>query len=179
MTRTKPKAGARPADDRNGDAPSATSADNQLSDVIRDRADALFRSAVECCRQRERAARLMDVSASQSEQRAANTLAEHADEMLLDAIASYEKAAGRARPAGAPEWWHRANILWMASRDYERRHRDCDHSTRRLEDRDSTTLANLALDYDLEASALLALQHVTDDYRKCRPEADLFGQGKR
>jgi hypothetical protein len=148
------------------------------TDAVRDGADALFRAAIEACRQRERLSRMHDVGANQAEQRAALKLAQHCDEQLIEAVLAYEKAA-RNKPAGNPEWWHRANILWMASREYERRHRCADDSSKRLDDRTSATLGKLAMDYDLEASALLALQHVVEDYRKCRPEAELFERGKR
>jgi hypothetical protein len=36
-----------------------------------------------------------------------------------------------------------------------------------------TKLTSLGVEYELEASALLALQHAVEAYRKLRPEADL------
>ena len=146
------------------------------SETPRDRADALYRAAVECCRQRERYARLVDSGAGETEQKAALKLARYCDDLLRDAVGAYEKAAGRARGAAAAgePWWHKANTLWMACREYERRHRMCDEATKRLEERTSAKLGELALDYDLEASAVLALKQAIQDYRKCRPDAELF-----
>ena len=43
---------------------------------------------------------------------------------------------------------------------------------------DVTKLAALGVEYELEASALLALQHAVDAYRKIRPEADWHGTGR-
>ena len=77
-------------------------------------------------------------------------------------------------PDGADEaWWHRANALWHASREYARRHRGCDRAGRDMAgaQHSSDMLASLNIEYELEASALLALKHATEAYRKVRPEA--------
>jgi hypothetical protein len=46
-----------------------------------------------------------------------------------------------------------------------------DGASRRSTKHDPETLADLVVQYDLEASALLALRQAADAYRKVRPEA--------
>jgi hypothetical protein len=138
------------------------------------RADALYRAAAECCRQHGRIARLVEQSDDAAEQRAAYEMVDHCDRTLADMAAAYEKAGARAHPDGPDgEWWHRANALWHAGREYARRHQESDRFARRISTtRDPATLATLNMDYELEASALLALRQAMDAYRKVRPHAD-------
>ena len=143
------------------------------TDIFFQRADALFRCAVECCRQHGRYARLVDLGALDIEQKAAQTAVCAADATLAEMTAAYEKAASRTHPEGH-ECWHKANVLWHASREFARRSRSCDIGGRKLGDNDdhsTARLGELALDYDLYASALLALRHATESYKKARPEA--------
>ena len=44
------------------------------------------------------------------------------DDFLGDAILGYEKAKGRLPARPNEDWWHKANMLWHASREYIRRH---------------------------------------------------------
>jgi hypothetical protein len=135
------------------------------------RADALYRCATEACRQHERLARLVQLGAHSAEQRAAGTIVTICDEALAELAASYERAAQRARPDQDAACWHAANGLWLASREYARRQRTTSRATRGVgEHRDPSRLAELALDYDLEASALLLLKQATEAYRKARPQ---------
>jgi hypothetical protein len=136
------------------------------------RADALYRCSVECLRQHERLARLVEQGALPVEQRAAQSLVLLCDDALEELRESYERAAARAHPPASDACWHAANALWMASREYARRHRTSDRAARGMGERgdhSSARLAELALDYDLEASALLLLRQATDAYRKARP----------
>ena len=156
-------------DDETATVPSATAATR----TFYQRADALFRCAVECCRQHERVARLGQLDALEAEQRAARSLVAICDEALGELAGAYEKSA-RERPAGDDACWHAANGLWLASREYARRQEASARAARRIGDRgdhSSARLTELALDYDLEASALLLLKQATDTYRKARPEA--------
>jgi hypothetical protein len=143
------------------------------ADIFFQRADALFRTAVECCRQHERYARLVDIGALDAEQKAAQQAVCTADATLAEMTAGYEKAASRTHPEGH-ECWHKANLLWHASREFARRSRSCDLGSRRMGERDdhsTARLGELTLDYDLYASALLALRHATESYKKARPTA--------
>ena len=135
-------------------------------------ADALCRCAVECCRQHERLAHLGRLGALPAEQRAAQTLVALCDDALAELAGAYERAADRAHPDGDEACWHAANGLWMASREFARRTRTSARAGRALLERgDRTQLSELALDYDLEASALLLLKQATEAYRKARPDA--------
>ena len=144
------------------------------TDIFFHRADALYRCAVECCRQHERLARLIDLGAHPTEQKATQKAVCLCDETLAEMTAAYEKAASRAHPAGEDGCWHKANALWHASREFARRNRTCDLAARKLGERDdhsSARLGELTVDYDLYASALLALRHACDAYKKVRPAA--------
>ena len=137
------------------------------------RADALYRCAVECCRQHERRAKLVARGALGSEQRAAQMLVDACDESLAELASCYERAAGRAHPPKENACWRAANGLWMASREYARRQRTSARAARGIGDsgEHSTRLTELAVDYDLEASALLALKQATENYLSTRPQA--------
>lgn len=138
------------------------------------RADALYRCAVECLRQHERLARLVEHGALTAEQRAAQSLVLLCDDALEELRARYERAAARAHPPKHDACWQAANGLWMASREYARRHRTSDRAGRGIGehgDHSTARLAELALDYDLEASALLLLRQATEAYRRARPQA--------
>lgn len=135
------------------------------------RADALFRCAVECCRQHERLAQLVRRDTLQAEQRAAQALVAACDDALVELTSCYERAASRAHPAKEDVCWRAANGLWHAARDYGRRHQTSTRAGRDMGDAGghATRLAELAVDYDLEASALLLLKQATEAYRRVRP----------
>lgn len=137
------------------------------------RADALCRSAIECCRQHERLSRLVGDGAMSAEQRAARALVATSDQSLAEMAAAYEAAATRACAQRDSACWQAANALWLASREYARRQRTSIRAGRDLGDGKHSTarLGELALDYDLEASALLQLKQATDAYRRVRPQA--------
>ena len=160
MPKTKQSRSSRPA---------ATSGSHP---TICDKADTLFRSAAECCRQHRRYARLIEMGTDESEQRAALRLVATSDEQLVEAAAGYESSCMAVNGERGDEWWHKANNLWHACREYERRHSLSDRASGEFRAHDVTKLASLGVEYELEASALLALQHAVDSYRKLRPEAD-------
>lgn len=139
---------------------------------VRDCADALFRAAVECCHQAERLSRLSGKSAIDLEQDAAAQQCEACNDTLRRLTEAYEKASADVKPTGADEqWWRRANALWLASREFVRRHRGCDASMRQLSKHGPDRLSELQTEYELEASALLALRHAADAYGQDRPAA--------
>jgi hypothetical protein len=143
-------------------------------ELLLQRADTLFRTAVETCRQHRRYAALVERSARDGEQRSAFKLASFCDTLLVDAIASYEKCGARVQGLDAEAWWHKANALWHHAREYERRHEVTARASRMLNaQHDPQMLGELALEYDLEASALLFLQQAIEGYRKVRPEAEI------
>ena len=155
-------------------SPAVLNGEEPLSPIeaICAKADTLFRSACECCRQHERLARMVEISTVDAEQRTTTELVKLCDAALAKAAAAYEKCTARAHPNGDDEaWWQRANALWHASREYIRRHTMCEKESRRAEERSSARLGELQLDYELEASALLAMQQALEAYKKVRPSA--------
>ena len=140
-------------------------------DSIRAIADALCRAAHECYQQHGRSARLAKETSVDGEAQGLERLCAVCDETLEDLATEYERSAARARPATADEeWWHRANSLWHASREYARRHKSCDAQTRRLGAHHSLSeLETLHLEFELEASALLALKQACAGYCRMRP----------
>ena len=155
-------------------------ADPRAEPPLRAAADALFRAAAECCRQHARYARLVEHDASDAEQRAVCQMAELADELLQEMARAYEREAAPALGPDEP-WWHRANMLLLASRDFLRHHERCDKATRLTSARSHSVadLDALTAAYELEASALLALQQALEGYRKVRPDAELRSNGSR
>ncbi len=142
-------------------------------EVVRDCADALFRAAIECCHQADRLSRLSGKSSIDLEQDAASLQCEACNDTLRKLTDAYEKASASVKPTGKDEqWWHHANALWLASREFLRRHRGCDAASRELQKHGPDRLSELQTEYELEASAVLALRHAADAYRQDRPGAN-------
>ena len=139
--------------------------------TVRQHADALFRAAQECCRQHDRFARLLARPVVDVEELAMDGLCRACDQSLAELANAYGLAATGSKPLQDSEWWHRANALWIASREYVRRHAGCDAVTRRMGRHAPGDLANLHAEFELEASALLALRHACDAYRGTCPDA--------
>lgn len=166
---------------QNSNSSPGTEHDAELSPALRARAqaDQLFRAASESVRQRERYSKLVASSAEDSELESTLRLASLCDELLGQAAQSYEDAANADAGASAEPWRHSANALWIASREYTRRHREVNESSRKLGAHSPSKLTELALQYDLEASAILALDHALSEYRKHCPDADCAGQSAK
>jgi len=145
-------------------------------EVARVYADAMLRAALECCHQHDRYSRLVSGPGLEAEHRAADDMCVVVTNALIEMAESYCESAKELRPNGGPdeEWWHRANALWHASREYGRRQTCCERQSQRTKSspkRSRDGFGDLVLQYDLEASALLALRHAADAYRKARPQA--------
>jgi hypothetical protein len=140
-----------------------------FSETPRGTADRMFRAAMECIRQRERYGRLVASGAHDSEQQSAMRVAVVCDEILDEAVASYEKLA--AEPShGDDEWRRQANGLWHAAREYRRRPANNSASPGQGK---AGSLQKLAMEYDLEASALLALKLALGGFRQICPDCEL------
>jgi hypothetical protein len=137
------------------------------------KADAMLRAALECCHQHDRYARLVERPALEAEHQAADEMCVVVTKALAEMAELYGQAAHKLAGNGKPDddWWHRANALWHASREFGRRQTCCERVSRRATGRKPDTLGELVLQYDLEASALLALRQAAEAYRKARPEA--------
>jgi hypothetical protein len=143
------------------------------TDALRLRADALFRCSAECARQHERIARLMDKELTPAEQRIQSRVAGLCDDALAEIAEDYKTCSARVHPTGDDEeWWRRANGIWLASREYLRRNQLSDLVGRRASDQTPEKFGEMQMDYELEASALLALQQALSAYRKVRPDAE-------
>lgn len=141
-------------------------------------ADRLYRAACECVRQRQRYGALVEAGMREEEQVAALKVAKICDEVLNDAISAFEGNPPNG-PTKDEEWYRKGVMLWQASREYERKHGATDLKMRRLAGQSADQLRELAMEYDLEASAMLALQHALTAYRKSVPEAHLEALASR
>lgn len=151
----------------------AITGDNALISTPRTQADRMYRAALECVRQRQRYAKLVDCGVQEEEQRGALQIACICDDVLVSSVQAYEEIAASVSTHREEEWWHKANALWHASREYNRRHEDCDSRSKTFSEHSPARLAELTMEYDLEASALLALHHAVTAYRKVVPDAEV------
>ena len=149
-----------------------TAAPKDRMALVRSRADALYRAAMECCRQHDRAAKLHKGSEEpELEHKHADALCAMCDGSLSEMSRAYETTAGDVHPDRDETWWHKANGLWHASREYERRHAGCDALSRKVSAKHAPEqLRSMQMEYELEASALLALRHAAEAYHRTRPE---------
>jgi hypothetical protein len=152
--------------------PAPTPPSQEPLTLVRIRADALYRAAVECCRQHDRAARLHNGSEEpELEHQHVDALCAMCDGSLIEMSEAYEAAAANVHPERDEAWWHKANGMWHASREYGRRHAGCDAISKRLSGKHSPEqLRSMQMEYELEASALLALRHAAEAYHRARPE---------
>jgi hypothetical protein len=136
-------------------------------------ADALYRSAAEAARQHERVAKLNERGAHHSEMQEAAELRDVTHRHLKARADLYEASAAGGKGAHDDAYWHAANTLWHAARDYYRRHADCDADSAKLGKHDTEKLNALALEYELAASTLLAMRNAMAAYKKLRPDVTL------
>jgi len=134
-------------------------------------ADALLRTAVEAARQHERVAKLNERGAHFTEMQEAGELGALCLRHLGERLSLYEVSASGGRGAHDEAFWHSANSLWHAAREYSRRHSDSNASSIQLAKHSPDKLGELTLEYELEASALLALKNAISSYKKLRPES--------
>lgn len=139
---------------------------------VREAADALFRAATECCHQHDRVSRVHAKSDVPEELEAGQRACEHCDQILSTLTSAYETTSANVKPDGADEkWWRNANALWLASREYLRRHGAVEQATREFKEHGPDQLSGLQTEYELEASALLGLRHAAEAYKRDRPTA--------
>ena len=139
-------------------------------ELLRAKADGLARSGAEGIRQRDRCAKLNSLDCGQTEKKLAREAATIADRALVQMLESYGKSSARLKPEGDDEaWWKKANAVWMAAREYTRRHGATDDSegTARHSG-EVAVLGELQLDAELEASALLAMRQAVKAYAGIR-----------
>ena len=132
----------------------------------------MFRAATECCHQHDRVSRVHAKSKVEEEVQAAQRACEECDEVLRELSTAYEQTAANIHPTGDDTgWWHCANGLWLASREYLRRNLGCDTASKELKEHGPDRLDALHMEYELEASALLGMKHAAQAYQQNRPTA--------
>jgi hypothetical protein len=132
-------------------------------------ADSLYRCAAECCRQQARIGHVLDLKCNDEELEAVIETSVLAVRHLSEAGERYSALAPDGERDGPT--WHAANALWQASREYTRRHHACNVRSAKLSRHSPAQLGELAIDYELKASSVLALRYAVEQYQKMRPEA--------
>ena len=137
-----------------------------------DIADTLYRAAGQSCSEHRRYADLVENSAVDTEQKSARSSVRACDEALDEAADLYEVACLKESNHADDAWWHRANMVWRAAKEFLRHHATSDKMTRGASGQHGRgELLELTIEYKLEASAILRLRHTIDAYREVRPEA--------
>jgi hypothetical protein len=153
-------------------APRSAAGGSRTQYALADAADALFRSAIEACRQHERIARCSARGCSDDELREMAEWCALGLRHLAARTEAWGKAAADGQGKSDDAFWHAANALWHASREYARRHYSCDALTTKTTRHSTDALGALTLEYELEASALLALRQAVAEYRKLRSDVE-------
>lgn len=135
-------------------------------------ADTLLRAAAECARQHERLGRALERACSDVELHHVAELTTLTDTHLQAVTAAYETTATAAPEAKDEAWWHAANSLWHASREYARRNAGTNHVSRLAGKHSREKLRELAMEYELEKSALMSVKRAVADYKAVRKEAE-------
>jgi len=134
-------------------------------------ADALGRTAAETCRQHERLARLMELSVSQSELAAAYAMVDTIDLALAESVRDFEQCTAKSAVSDDADLKAKANALFLAARDYLRRHSIAEKASHQLTQHDAEKLGIIKFEFELEASAMLALRQASAAVGKIRPQA--------
>ena len=133
--------------------------------------DSMFRAAEECCRQQARLSRVLELSCGEVELQGVIEVSVVSARVLDASGVRYAALAAETHDGLSEACWHTANTLWHASREYARRHQACNTKSAKLSRHSSAQLGELAVEYELKASAVLALRYAVDQYAKVRPEA--------
>jgi hypothetical protein len=135
-------------------------------------ADALCRTANETCRQRDRRSRLSNLGAAKWELSAAEAVVDACDLSVEEGVREFEKQCRKDPISDSPDIRQAASSLWLAAREYIRRLSIANRASRQLsQSHDADDFSDIHLEYELEASSLLALKQAVGVYSKLRPEA--------
>ena len=137
---------------------------------VRDAADALYRAAKESCHQHERLSRILTLGVEDKELEGVAKVADHCDRLLAEQTAHYEAIAVAGRGKEPEDWWHAASGLWLGCRDYCRRHEQNDAASSRLKRHSAEQFGELAVEFELEMSARIAIKQAILEYEKIRAE---------
>jgi len=92
------------------------------------------------------------------------------DLALAECVRDFEKACANTPISNDADIRQAANAMWLAAREYLRRHSIAEKASRQLTQHDAEKFGDLQLEYELEASALLGLKHAMSAYQKLRPD---------
>lgn len=134
-------------------------------------ADNMLRSASECCRQQARIGRVLDLECGEEELEAVIEVSVLCVRILAESCERYSAVGSGSRDGLDEPTWHAANTLWHASREYARRHHSCNVKSAQMSRHSANHLGELAVEYELKASAVLALRYAVEQYQKIRPTA--------
>lgn len=132
-------------------------------------ADNMLRSASECCRQQARIGRVLDLQCGEEELEAVIEVSVLCVRILAESCERYAAVGSGSRDGLDEATWHAANTLWHASREYARRHHSCNVKSAQMSRHSANHLGELAVEYELKASAVLALRYAVEQYTKIRP----------
>ncbi len=138
---------------------------------VRDAADALYRAAGESCHQHGRLTKVLGHGLDDLELEGVAEVVDLCDRILGGATKRYEEIAAVGRGKESEEWWHAANALWMASREYFRRRDGSDAVATKLKKHGADQLSEINVEYELEASARMALKQAIAGYAGIRPDS--------
>lgn len=93
------------------------------------------------------------------------------DLALAECVRDYEKCCAKHPAPEDAEIRSKSNTLWLAARDYLRRHSIAEKASRQLTQHNAEKFGVLKSEYELEASAMLSLRQATTALAKIRPEA--------
>jgi hypothetical protein len=131
-------------------------------------ADALVRAAAECARQHDRLGRCLEGGCSDAELTHLAEINVLTDTHLAEMTVEYERSA--TSDAKGEDWWHAANALWLASREYTRRSAGASRAQRLAGKHSKEKLGELAMEFELERSALMAVKQAVSAMKALRPE---------
>lgn len=135
-------------------------------------ADALFRAADESVRLHERLGRTHQLGCADNEVEHLARITSLADAHLDAMTTQYEACANSAPEARDEGWWHAANTLWHAGREYRRRNHTTDLLSRVSGKHSKEKFNELAMEFELERSALLSMKQAVQAYRAVRPDRE-------
>jgi hypothetical protein len=129
-----------------------------------------MRAATECARQHDRLGRCLEVVCSEAELTHLAEINVLTDAHLAEMTAAYERSATAAPEAKSEAWWHAANTLWHAAREYTRRSAGASRAQRLAGKHSKEKLSELAMEFELERSALMALKQAVSAVKALRTE---------
>ena len=135
---------------------------------VRDAADALYRTAKESCHQHDRLGKLIAAGADEKEYEVGCDMADVIDAHLAARTTDYETVAAAGKGTESDAYWHAANALWAASREYGRRNLASNAVASKSKRHSAAQLGEITMEYELELSARMALKNAVAAHATAR-----------